>query len=507
MQIIVLVLLAAIAGAVVYWLLRRSAHQKRKNILLTCWQEELPNLTYQFRFVPPDTQERTDASQLSARDLPNIAIAQLSNEGVDPSKLTAGQRKEYFDGRLQYIKFGMMGGEQFMVGRQRYERLVRKALGILEDTENRYTHEQQVAAELLLMTPIVELTKVHEWDADSYLEKLCGRAAAASVSQAKAGSRTAAGAAPEAGDPLREVIAERVMAQASVAGSGVDPANAHREMPANRKGKVAEVIKQVDAVSEEEFYFERLKARDPEGLLALRRRLYPLAWAGIAKQDLSLAEALRVASVLGLQTSELGVEELEEKYRVARAAQDSGLPGVDAWADFAKAGELVASRFGALKPLWKMVGTQYEGYLGSHFRDLEMQSSPEGTMFFMSFLFLHDDWYKAEVRQMEPEAALVWDPGPARKSLPGAPAVLLLLAGNPNPVVYWPVSKHETMKLDSALAVTRLKGLERELHISLDGSRNPDGLPGGSRWAVVRRDRISGEVKGIEARGHSATAA
>ncbi len=265
-------------------------------------------------------------------------------------------------------------------------------------------------------------------------------------------------------------------------------------------------IAAIDATVEEHLYFDKLEADSPEGRQAFRRKLYPLACAAIARLDLSFADAVRVCNALGVETPELGTEELERVFTAARAAEKAGLPEVDSWAEFRKSAETAAARFDKWKPLWKIVDARYEPFLAEYFQGLEIGEQPEGGLLFMAFEYKSwDEWHPVNIRQVTPDVALVFDSARRYKDESG-PAVHLLLAGETTPAVTWRVGEGEPVNLAAALAVTRMKGLEKELHISLDGSRTLDGLPGGPRWAVVRRDRISGEVKGIEARGQASAA-
>ncbi len=205
MQIVALVLLAAMAAAVIYWRLRRSAHRKRKNILIERWQRVFAELMYQCQFVPPGTPTITDTSQLSARDLANIAISQMSDDGVDPDALGPAARKEAFDAKVQHIKAWLMGGE----GRDNYDRLIGRALEILQDAGTRYTRQQRIAAELLLSTGIGELMKVRASEAEEYYQRMCSKVAAAAMSEGTAGAGPAAAGPSDAGEDFKNAIAER----------------------------------------------------------------------------------------------------------------------------------------------------------------------------------------------------------------------------------------------------------------------------------------------------------
>lgn len=516
MQIVALVLLAAIQGAVVYWLLRRNAHQKRKNLLIERWRKVMPELMYQCQFVPPGTPNITDTSQLSARDLANIAISQMSDDGVDPDALSPAARKEAFDAKVGRIKAWLMGGEG-MDGRDNYERLIGRALEILQDTGTRYTRQQRIAAELLLSTGIGELMKVRASEAEGYYQRMCSKVAAASMSEGTAGAGPAAAGPRDAGEDFKNAIAERAGARVVAEKSGVDPASVHRQLAVNQEGKVRDAIAAIDAtveehlfdaMVEEHLYDDKLEADSPEGKQAFRRKLYPLACAAIATLDLSLADTVRVCSALGIETPELGIEDLEVVFAAARAAEKAGTPAIDAWAEFRKAAEMAVARFAKWEPLWRIIGTRYGPFLAVYFRSLEISEQPEGGLFSTAFEYKSwDEWHPVRIRQIEPDATLVYDSARRYKSEGTGPAVHLLLGGGPEPAVTWRVGEGESVNLAAALAVTRMKGLEKELHISLDGSRTLDGLPGGPRWAVVRRDRISGEIKGIEARGQASAAA
>ncbi len=499
-QIIAAVIGLAIAAAIIVW---QELRKKRKALLLARWVEELPNLTHQFRFVPPNMQERTDVGQLSARDIVNVAIANLSDSLVDPAALTVEQRKERFEGAQEYVKRSTIGYAPLFEGRRNFDRLVDRALEILRDTENKYTLEQQVAAELVLTTPHLELTKVKAWDADAYFQKMCGKAAAIAVSQ-KTGTPESAAAEPQPDRELREAMAERVMARASAAASGIDAAVVHRELPANRAGKIAEIIASIDAALENELYFLK-SPTDAKGRSAWQQRIFPLAWAGIGAKDLSLAEAIRLSSALGLDLPALDIEQLEAKCAAATAAPPE--TASDAWAEFRKSSEPVAARFESLRTVWRVIGARYEHFLMRPF-DWKMQLQPASPipLFSVSFDYLYNDCQHAKLRQVQPDAVLIWDNGPSRESRPEGPSVQLVLAGDSKAVVTWPVRKYEEVDVDAAQVETRMKGLERELRVSLDGALPPEGSPGGTRWAVVTRDRISGEVKNVEARGHAKAA-
>ncbi len=529
MKIAILVAAIIIVAAIVFGMLRQSARRKRLIMLLGRWHAELPNLAYQLRFVPWKVgaaavlsmhdlasfcRMRTaeNAGELCTQDLAIIAVNSLSEGGVDPSVLTAQEKKERFKEQVDYVKVMEIGSES-MEWRKNYERLVARALEILHDTENRYSQTQQMAAELVLLAPLPEMAKVKAAEADAYFQKMCSKVAAGLVSQAKAGTGDAAAAGAGPAGPagpdaeLREAITERVVARHAAANSGIDPAGVHREMPANRAGKIAEVIAHVDAQVEEHMYFDKLDADKPEGLRTLRRKMHPIAWAAIGKQDLSLPEALRVSSVLGLDLTELGIAELEEKCAAAKAAAPDAV--ADAWTEFKKFGETVSARFESLRALWKIIGLRYESFLAKEFRNWQVHPQPEaGELFSMVFEYQScNHWHPVAVRQVEPGALLIWDSGRELPMLPGIPSVQLVLAKDAKPLVTWPVRGKEKVDLAAAHAATRMKGLEKELHVSLDGSLTIEGLPGGERWAIVTRDRISGELKNVEASGHAKAAA
>lgn len=502
MKIGALVVLATVAASLIYWLLRWSARRKRKNLLIGRWVKVWPELMYEFRFVPPSSSKPADTSQLSARDVASLAISYMSGRGVDPDALEPAARKKAFDEAVRMYTAALtlrQTPESF----GNYYRLVERALKLLKDAGSSYTRYQRIAAELIMSTAMGELMKVGEAQAEEYFEGICAKLAM-SEGVASAYQTTPA---QEPGEDFKNAIAERLGARLVAQESGVDPASAYRVLPVAQAGKVHAAVADVDAVVEEHLHYDKSSADTPQRKQTYRRKLYPLAGAAIARLDFSFAEAVRLCSALGVETTELGLAELEALFETARAAEKAGAPQADAWADFRKARETATARFANWKSFWKIIQGRYEEFLAKHFKVVEIDEEPQGGLFHLSCEYeSSDEWHPVRARQVTPDAALVYESA-ERHAKATRPAVHLLLLNEPKPAVTWQAGANEPVDLDAALAVVRMTGVEKQLHISLDGSRAPDGMPGGARSAIIRRDRISGEIKGTEVKGGLAAAA